>query len=523
MNLDFKENVWKGGFRPTLESEAFEDRLRGRLGFTSKYESARLCIGRSLAEPSSPDPVRLTADERGKAIAGEYLFGEDIDLWLAVIAIDGQFGINATPDDFRTLVEAHWARGARLIQQDLEDCKDDDIRLITRLAELLPSTFGNGKAASGLRQGMKGEIILTVGTVSKTHPGEESIAFTLNGPGAAPHIALMGRNGSGKTTTGVQIARQIVEHAQIPILFIDPKGEFVKKGLPCGALADGFPSIRAIEVGEEPIPLEFLPDPSIGNASITQAAMQFRDSLALCCNHPGDIQQNLLRMAVEKVIRHERPRDLPAIREWYKRDLQEAGKKHDSIASRLDELTSLKMFSTGMHPSEFFQQSWVLSLKTLGSEELKKLVILLILDSLRSFVLSQHDSEVVEGFRTLRHLLVIDEARRILLNKKYQSLVDLVRQGRSKGEVVILLSQDPSDFDGQADDFTKQLGTVVAFACAQSERGLRSLQGAFGRRLQPTEFSDTYLPAGVAFTKLPNNKPPERIKCWNASLDKADS
>lgn len=517
MNLDFKESVWKGGFRPALESEAFEDRLRGKLGFTAKYESARLCLGRSLAEPTSPPPVRLPAEERGKAIAGEYLFGEEIDLWLSVIALDGQFGSKATPDDFRTLVEAHWFRGYQLLQQDLEGCNDDEVRLITRLAEILPASFGAARDGGGLKQGVKGEVKLTVGTVSRTFSGDQPVEFVLNGPGAAPHIALMGRNGTGKTTTGVQIARQIVSRAEVPMLFIDPKGEFVKNGVPCGPLADEFPGLRAIEVGEEPIPLEFLPDPSVGNTTITQVAMQFRDSLAMCCGHPGDVQQDLLRSAVEKVIRHERPRDLSAVRDWYKQELQNAGKKHDSIASRLNELTSLKVFSTGIHPSEFFRQSWVISLKTLGSDELKKLVTLLLLDSLRSFMLSQQDSDVSEGYRALRHLLVIDEARRILMSKKYQSLVDLVRQGRSKGEVVMLLSQDPSDFDGQADDFTKQLGTVVSFACAQSDRGLRSLQGAFGRRLQPTEFSDTFLPPGVAFTKLPNRQP-ERIICWQPDV-----
>ena len=148
---------------------------------------------------------------------------------------------------------------------------------------------------------------------------------------------------------------------------------------------------------------------------------------------------------------------MTAIREAYKRGLVQANKKHDSIVSRLNELTQLQVFSATSSPAEFFSRSWVLSLKTLGTEELKKLVILLVLDALRSFMLSQQESPVFEGYRALRHLLVIDEARRILANKKYQSLVDLVRQGRSKGEVVMLLSQDPSDFDGQADDFTTQL------------------------------------------------------------------
>ena len=77
----------------------------------------------------------------------------------------------------------------------------------------------------------------------------------------------------------------------------------------------------------------------------------------------------------------------------------------------------------------------------------------------------------------------------------------------------MLLSQDPSDFVGQADDFTKQLGTVVAFACAQSTRGLKDLGGAYGRKLQPQEFSDTTLPPGVAFAKL-QNRAAERVRAW---------
>jgi hypothetical protein len=88
-----------------------------------------------------------------------------------------------------------------------------------------------------------------------------------------------------------------------------------------------------------------------------------------------------------------------------------------------------------------------------------------------------------------------------------------VRQGRSKGEVVMLLSQDPSDFEGKADDFMTQLGAMVAFACAQSQRGLRSLQGPFGRKLQPQEFADTHLPPGVALVKLPG-RVAERVQCW---------
>lgn len=361
--------------------------------------------------------------------------------------------------------------------------------------------------------GRTGEIKLRVGSTSRTYPDDHQVDFVLNGQATAPHIALMGKVGSGKTTTGVQIARQIVEAASVPLLFIDPKGEFVGTDRLTGALSEFGVPPTAIEVGQQPIPLDFLPDPGVGKTSITQAAMQFRDSIGLCCKSVGNVQQDQLRIAVEEVIRHERRRDLNVIRSRYEQNLAAVGKPVDSVVSRLNELTALNVFDPTMPTSEFFGRSWLISLKALASEELKRLVILLVLDALKGFVLSQADTPVVEGFRTLRHVLVIDEARRILAQSRYQSLVDLVRQGRSKGEVLMLLSQDPSDFDGKADDFMTQLGTVISFACSQSQRGLKALQGPFGRKLQSQEFNDTYLPAGVAFVKLPGRHP-ERIKCW---------
>ena len=118
------------------------------------------------------------------------------------------------------------------------------------------------------------------------------------------------------------------------------------------------------------------------------------------------------------------------------------------------------MFFAHPKPAEFFSQSWVISLRALESEELKRLATLL-LGSVSSCVLSQSEGRVIGGCRVLRHLLVIDEARPILLEKKYDSLSQLIRRGAWKGSTVMLLSQDPSDFVGQANDFTTQLGTVI--------------------------------------------------------------
>jgi hypothetical protein len=295
------------------------------------------------------------------------------------------------------------------------------------------------------------------------------------------------------------------------LLFIDPKGEFVADGKPVGPFA-GFGKIGAVEAGTDAVPLDFLPRPDVPTLKIARAAMRLRDTLALCCKSPGDLQKDLLRTAIERVIHDGGDRNLETVRDAYEQVLRAAGKENDSIVSRLDELTHLSCFQEKFQPAQFFSQSWIVSLKGLP-EELKRLVTLVLLDAVSAYVLDQADTPVTGGFRTFRHLLVLDEARKVLKERRSESLVDLVRQGRSKGSVVMLLSQDPSDFAGQTDDFTTQLGAVIAFACAQTQKGLGALQGVFGRKLQASEFSDTYLPPGVAFVKLPGH-PPERIRCW---------
>jgi DNA sulfur modification protein DndE len=516
MNHDFKHQVWKASFRPFTELETFLDALRQRLRLKHRYEAARLAIGRSLAESKQLDAKSFAVGERGKPISGELLFGDDeIDLWMSVLILDGQLGEGASLEDFRNLVEAHWARGSQLLRDEFESVGSDEAKFVSLLSELLPVT--GGPAGNGPQpNAVAGEaaISLKVGSVSREHPGGREVSFVLNGPGAAPHIALMGKNGSGKTTTGIQIAKAIASQAGIPFLLIDPKGEFVEDGRPIGALGAEFPDCIAIEVGSAPIPLDFLPPPTVGTASVTKAALQLRDSIAACCKTTGDKQLSLLSNVIRDVVMMGDSRDLVAIRDRYERQLEEIGAKHDSVLSRLGELTALEVFEPELSAAEFFSKSCIISLKGLPSEDLKRLVILLVLDSLRAYTLGKPDSPLDDSdHRHLRHLLVIDEARRILASKRNEALVDLVRQGRSKGQVVILLSQDPSDFDGQADDFTTQLGTIIAFACAQSSRGLKALQGAFGRSLQPAEFSDTRLPAGVAFTKLPG-RPPCQVQCW---------
>ncbi len=513
MNYEIRTRVLECEFKNLKCNAEFDEIIKSKFGFTTKYESARLCIGRSLAEISPIQFSKYNGENVKTGIDGKILFGDEIDLWISLFILNESFNNNNVFEDLKKVIEMHWNRGSILLKADFLDLKEDADRMAGFLVEFLPK-FDNIPKDLGSTI-IPREIRLKVGSISQLTESGEGIDFCINGQGIAPHIALMGKIGSGKTTTGIQIAEELISKAGIPFIIIDPKGEFNKNGGHGKNIRKFRDNVNFIEIGSEPIPLEFLPKSDVSSFSINIATSALRDSFAITCNNTGEVQLNMLSSAIEKTIRISRNRDLSSIKDNYVKELENGKKPQDSIYSRLNELTKNNIFVPDMDSKEFFKQSWVLSLNKIPSDELKKITLLIFLDTYKNYILGLGESSVDGGFRELTNLLVIDEARRILSNKKYQSLIDLLRQGRSKGQVVMLLSQDPSDFDGHTEDFTTQLGTVISFACAQSEKGLKALRGAFGRKLMSNQFSDTMLGPGIAFCKLPN-RDPENIICWDA-------
>jgi hypothetical protein len=132
-------------------------------------------IGRSPAEPHGPEALPPGTKFYGKPIPGEHLFGEHLDLWICSLVIDGKLGTTATLDDFRALVEAHWARGYQLVKDELDTCSGDEAKLVARLADFVPDGEANEPSTTTPVNGSIGEIKLKVGSASRTHPGDKPV------------------------------------------------------------------------------------------------------------------------------------------------------------------------------------------------------------------------------------------------------------------------------------------------------------------------------------------------------------
>jgi hypothetical protein len=80
------------------------------------------------------------------------------------------------------------------------------------------------------------------------------------------------------------------------------------------------------------------------------------------------------------------------------------------------------------------------------------------------------------GLRQIRCLLFIDEAQ-YHLRCKNSFLQGIIREGRSKGCAIALLSQSPDDFDQPDFDYTEQLEFTYMLACKTKPKAVQRLLG----------------------------------------------
>jgi hypothetical protein len=91
-------------------------------------------------------------------------------------------------------------------------------------------------------------------------------------------------------------------------------------------------------------------------------------------------------------------------------------------------------------------------------------VAYLVIERLYKEMAALPDSPVNDGKRTIRTILVIDEAHNYLSQRNI-FLQKIIREGRSKGIVVFFASQSPNDFQQPFFNFQELLEFAYIFQC----------------------------------------------------------
>jgi|SRR5579872_842622 len=112
---------------------------------------------------------------------------------------------------------------------------------------------------------------------------------------------------------------------------------------------------------------------------------------------------------------------------------------------------------------------------------LKELVAYLVIERLYKEMATLPDSPVAENRRTIRTILVIDEAHNYLSQKNI-FLQRIIREGRSKGVIVFFASQSPNDFQQKFFNFQELLEFAYIFQCDGVAAGsIQDILGCAGK------------------------------------------
>ena len=496
-------------FRTTRTADDICAGLTAKLGWKHRYVAARLAVGRSLSLPEQP---RELTDEDSEDMAiplrGMQLFGEDAQAtaWLALITQHSD-ETEVTKRVLQGLVTRHWHRGAHLLRQDWSDGGQQMEGFVARLAELA-SFAGDGDRRDNTlpvraAPTYAGEVRLPVGEIGRDLKSNEHVAFSLNGAGGSPHMAIMGGVGSGKTRTAVHMLRALRRHCEVPLLAFDFKGDLTD------SFTENFEA-TLIAPPDMAIPLDVLHVTSPDETSIKTAAARIRDSIAAVkARKPSGVQSEALREAVASVLRHSSigtPANLPDVASALESEYSDRGRKSDELTATLNELTQFALFKPELSPAAFFARSWIIQLPQDGSAEMRRLIINLTLDALDRWINSQPDAPADDqGTRDLRHLTMLDEAH-VILSTKLPALGNLVRMSRSKGGSLMLVSQSPDDFEGAEDGYLDNMGMTLAFN-TQARPGPT-------KRIFGNNSSLTDLQVGEALCRIRSEARTQKVLCW---------
>lgn len=478
------DNLRRGGIRPNL------------------WVRAALCY--SLSTPSNEGLADF--DSEGSEFQETTFFGPDKDVYVALIR--QRLGYSPKQEDMGKVIKRHVERGIRLLAGDYQRVNrrhDELVMLLLRQA--LPSRQVPQPPATGDRWGadqVSGKVEISIGP--DIHSGH-LVKYEMNVPGASPHVAIMGRNGTGKTRTGLGLLGQFATmRHHVPFLVFD----YAKGDIAANAEFVRNTNCTVITLPEGRIPRQPLELLDNDEYSIQLAARRFRDSIDSVV-HLGPIQlDRCLRLIVK--LYEESGTGRPTLEELVRlteEEYQDNGWKEDSLLACIREFSAFPLFAYDASADRVFTDSHVIDIHRLP-EDLRKIAVFLLLDSMYSQIMALPDAPLdSDGNRAMRLVIAIDEAHHYLPCRQ-PTLQKMIREVRSKGVGIWLFSQSPDDFDQRSYNFIREMGLNIVFSCMVDKAGM--LDSALGAKIDPRRLS--HLPAGVALVRPGGSETPLEVQAW---------
>jgi len=300
---------------------------------------------------------------------------------------------------------------------------------------------------------------------------------------ANSHLAIMGKPGVGKTQFLLKLLADIrvQSNFETNFIFFDYKGDVVDN--------DTFIDVTRSRTykllqNNETLPISPFILPDYNEQDIQLSAREKAESFASINSKLGVVQKGALTEAIvagyAARANSERPYpDFNDILEIANANYEEENKNDDSLIEVLRDLANFNLFwahGAAVPPMDKISNRTMI-IDVHKMPVLKELVGYLVIERLYKEMASLPDSQIKDGRRTLRTILVIDEAHNYL-GQKNIFLQKIIREGRSKGIVVFFASQSPADYQQKFFNFQELLEFSYLFQCeGASAKGIQDILG----------------------------------------------
>lgn len=262
------------------------------------------------------------------------------------------------------------------------------------------------------------------------------------------HIAIAGTTGSGKTQFALELITQIIEQSQgkTNYIYLDFKGlntEDEKK------YKRFFTATKTEFVNAPhkkiPInPLSFIDNINENNKKL--GINKFVDYIVEYSN-AGNSQKQQLRDAVRTIFAVKKNGKYPTLQELQKELPNHFQKMPNVITEIIEGLSDPPIFSDETN-KDFLNKNYYFSLSADLHQSIRFTSVFLVINYIYNTFMSMPDAPVEKGVRSMRYVLLIDEAQVIFRDKKAKFVLQqILEQIRSKGVSVILLAQNVDEFD----------------------------------------------------------------------------
>ena len=150
------------------------------------------------------------------------------------------------------------------------------------------------------------------------------------------------------------------------------------------------------------------------------------------------------------------------MKEIYDLVLEVVGDNRDTLTEIMGRLSEYELFASKVNdPSIFLNNNYYFSLSGELDSTVRFTSIFLIINYIFNVFTNMGGTEVVNGNRSMRYVLMIDEAHDLFREKKSLEILEvLLRKIRSYGVSIVLLSQGISEYNQGYFDFSQECETA---------------------------------------------------------------